>query len=203
MHRSRGYWSAHLAALRKSPPKPSRRKLRLFVPANTPRSAIQLSPHRISLQRGKLEFAWSTASEFFSKMMMLCSVAEQPDFEQRYCEPDVPSPKEIAGREESVRIRAVSKYLGKVHSTCEAMTRGLPEVAELLRAEAAAALDVVHRLYAEADFEIDDFLIRAEEKIAAMFSSASAAPPPSPQTTSTEFEPSMMSPISSASSARR
>jgi hypothetical protein len=165
----------HLDELRRHPPTPSRRKLRLFVAGDVERGRmVALSHHNIWLNRGTLELEFTTLDDFCSKMLLVTSVIEDPDFERRFCDRPTPTLIEQTRLQELTRIRADNRFLEKVAATRNAVQQGLPEIAELLRAEADAALVESKRLAAVDGERIDELLQRCERMLITLFPTQTA-----------------------------
>jgi hypothetical protein len=170
---------AHLDEIRRHPPKPSRRKVKLFVPHNSERRLTNLAANHIWLNQGTLEMSWTTFDDFLSKMSILVNASEDPGFEARFCQLPKPSSQELEARRERDMISAHNRYLGKVAATHEALRRNELEIAALLRAEADETL-LRYRELAEG-YQVDELINRAQAMLASLFlpsevSAAAAAP---------------------------
>lgn len=160
--------SEHLEALRQDPPRPSRRRLRLFVPTDFVQGELRpLSAHGIWLKRGSLEMKFTTLDDLASRLQILLGSIESPDFERRYCQP----PETVAlnekaqrDRAELQRIRLEDRYLVKVHAARKAIEQDQPEIAELLRTEAEALLAQLRELG-----DVDEVIHRAARMLEALF----------------------------------
>lgn len=150
---------SYLEALRKNPPRASRRKLRLSIPREYQEGNLQtLSRTQVWLERGSIEIKFTTLDDLTGKLLQLMNVLPDPEFERRYCERAIvpaPTPEELLQAQDVKRIQAETKVLHKIESIRHALDlRQLAledgneddadmklQIAELLRAEAYKLID--------------------------------------------------------------
>jgi hypothetical protein len=145
---------AHLEELRRHPPKPSRRKLRLSLPRQLEDGNLQsIDRWNIELRRGRLTVHFTTLADVVSKLLQLARVVDSPEFERRFCDDAVLpalSAAQSPVRDEGAMIRAHNRYFLKVAAAHEAHRRRalasgdeaqvLQRIHDQFLAEAAAAL---------------------------------------------------------------
>lgn len=142
---------AFLTALRRHPPQPSRRKLRLALPAQLEAGNLQsIDRWSIELRRGRITLHFTTLDDVVAKLYQLAKVIDAPEFERRFCDPPAAPPSselQLQLQAEAAMIRAHNRFFVKTAAAAQADARPefLPAVAQELRAEAAAALEEYRR----------------------------------------------------------
>lgn len=152
----------HLDGLKKDPPKPSRRKLRLSLPrALEDGNLASIDRWNIELRRGKITLHFTTLEDLAGKLVQLSKVIDAPEFERRFCEEPVAiaaSAEQGRLRDESNMIRAHNRFFVKTAAAAEAARRPeiLQAVVEALLVEAGEALEEYRRLALQLGLEPED-----------------------------------------------
>lgn len=144
----------HLAELRKNPPKPSRRKLRISLPRQLEDGNLQsIDRWNIELRRGKITLHFTTLDDLCGKLIQLSKVIDTPEFERRFC--DAPPAAAISAaqqrlRDEAAQIDAYNTYFRKLACVfeCDRRPEILPGVREKFCEAVAAALEQYRNLEA-------------------------------------------------------
>lgn len=157
--------SAHLQQLRKDPPRPSRRKLRVFVPRDGARVELQsLKTHLIWLKRGKLEMDYTTLDDFWAKMLLLAHAAAEADFERRFCDPPAPqqrTPLQQAEDEDLTYLRQHRKLCRVADAMAMASACGDRSRARRLQKIEAAIYARLEAFCASTGRELDEVTVTA------------------------------------------
>ena len=167
--------SAHLAALRANPPKPVRRKLRIFQPSDFDRIDVvrSLRKHEVFVERNSVEILFSTLDDFASKLMLLINSIEDADFEKLYCDP--PPVKPSIDRTEKLLVDAQTHFLHRIRCVQMAISQDNPELAATFRQEAAQAMAEVRRLSAAIGGTAGETLERYEADMQSAFTQLESA----------------------------
>jgi hypothetical protein len=160
---------AHLDAIARKPPKPSRRRLQLALPASF-RPEQPLTPHEIYVKRGVVEIRFSTLKDLGDKLLMLLKVFETDAFERRYCEPEPEAPRtqrQVDESNDAAFARAHNRFFDAVH----AMQKIVPSAPDFW-SQSALQHKARRRAFAELaqlrdqhGYEIPDCIIAANERL--------------------------------------
>lgn len=116
--------SAHLEALRQSPPKPRRRKLRVHVPRDFRAGDPESLSRDIHFSRNEVRILFSTRSDLVSKWYQIMTVLEDQEVERRYCDPPELTPRQVNMRAEKQLITLETRYYGKLNAARKAAAEG-------------------------------------------------------------------------------
>jgi hypothetical protein len=166
--------SAHLDAIRKSPPRPRRRKLRVFVPADIAAGADPetWSPH-INFSRNELQILYSTAEDLVSKMFQILSIVEDQEFQRRYCDPPESTPQQKRASVEKRVLTLEERYCAKMIAARKAAAESDQRTFAARLAEASAISAELRA--ALPPLPPDDYLFLADATLAVL------SPPPPAQ----------------------
>lgn len=170
--------SAHLDAIRKSPPRPRRRKLRVFVPRDFRAGAHETVGADIRFSRNELNILFSDAQDLGSKVFQVLTVLEDQEFQRRYCDAPPQTPKQRSMSAEKQSITLETRYCSKLVAARKAAAEGDKQTfAARLREASALSAEIRAGLPA---LSPDDYLFLADATLAVL-----SPPPPAPASVQT------------------
>jgi hypothetical protein len=168
--------SSHLEAIRHSPPRPRRRKLRVFVPRDFRAGDHESLTPDIRFSRNEVNILFSTAQDLLSKMFQLLSVLEDQEFQRRYCDPPVPTLQQRSASAEKESIALETRYCSKMVAARKAAADGDQRTFAARLQEASAISAEIRAAWAKEGLPplpADDYLFLADAALAVL----SPAPP--------------------------
>lgn len=180
--------SAHLEAIRQSPPKPRRRKLRVHVPRDFRAGDAGTFSPDIRVSRNELNILFTDAEDLGAKMYQVLTVLEDKVFQLRYCDPPKPTPQQMRARCEKQMISLETRYCNKLFAARNAAAEE-DQVTFAARLREASALSAEIRAERAANGlpppHEDNYLFMADAALAVLSpppaapSAAQTAPPAS------------------------
>lgn len=162
--------STHIEAIRKSPPRPRRRKLHVFVPREFRPGDPDTFSGDIRFSRNEVNILFGDAQDLISKMYQILTVIEDQEFQRRYCDAPEPTPQQRSMSAEKQTVTLEARYCAKLIAARKASAEGDKRA---FAARLSEASDISIQIRSGLPpLPADDYLFTAEQALAVLSGSA-------------------------------